>query len=144
MSFYEWVGAVTAVISFFSIIGNVMQYVRRREESSDMRKMAQEHYNNYYYISRALTRVRNRDEKLPAEDAVHEYEKECGYISGIADSARGSLIDFARESLHCTLQFEHPAFPGKTDFSFDVKMGLPPEHEKKVQEEYSPKDTQET
>ena len=39
MSFYEWVGNIAAVISFFSLIGNVLQYTRRRETDKDLRKL---------------------------------------------------------------------------------------------------------
>lgn len=130
MSFVEWIGTIASIISFFSIIGNIIQYVHRKENSKDFRKFTQEHYNNYFYIARALTRVRNDSTNKECNDRLSEYEKECFYIRGVADSARASLIDFAREELNYELAFEHPAYPGKKDFSDAVKMGLPPELEK--------------
>lgn len=128
MSFFEIVGAVTAVISFFSLIGNILQYTKKREESKDLRRFTQEHYNNYYHIARALTRLRKTiDSDEDVDKKLKNCEAECNYVRGIADSARISLINFSNEELNYTLKFQHPAYPDKSDFSEEIKMGTPPD-----------------
>ena len=127
MSFYEWVGAITAVISFFSLIGNVLQYVKKKEEAKNLKRLTLEHYNNYYQIARSLTRIRNDKDNYKNADLIDQYEKECNYIRGIADSARISLIDFAKVELDFSIYYQHPAYPDRTEFPDDVLMGVPPE-----------------
>ncbi len=129
MNVYEIVGNVTAVISFFSLIGNVLQYTKKRENEKTLRRLAQEHYNYNYYIGRSLTRVRNEEGSTP-EEQLETYRKECNYIRGIADTARESLICFGREELKLDVYFEHPAYPGKKEYSDDVLMGMPIDKEK--------------
>ena len=87
----------------------------------------QEQYNNYYYIARSLTRSRNDSQEADLNEAIELYKNECNYIRGIADSARESLICFGREQLNYEVYFEHPAYPGKSEYCDEVLMGLPPE-----------------
>ncbi len=129
MNFWDIVSAVTSVISFFSLIGNVLQYAKKREQDKDLYQMVLTQYNNYYLIARALARIYNAD-----KDNVESLEilnaTNINFIRGVADSARIDLINFSKNQLNKDVFYQHPAYPEKRDFSDSVKFGLPPEQEK--------------
>lgn len=131
MGFYEIVSAIVSVISFFALIGNVLQYTKKREMAKDLFQMVLTQYNNYYLIARALTRIRNMDESniKDMSQLKKVYDDDINFVKGVADSARLQLMNFSKNQLDKDVFYQHPAFPEKTAFSDEVKMGLPPEKE---------------
>lgn len=127
MGFYETVSAIVSIISFFALIGNVLQYTKKREQEKDLFQMVQTQYNNYYLIARALTRVNNSDKDGKEKEFL--YETNLNFIRGVSDSARIDLINFAKNQLNKNVYYQHPAYPERCTFSDAVKMGLPPEKE---------------
>lgn len=131
MGFYETVSAIVSVISFFALIGNVLQYTKKREMAKDLFQMVLTQYNNYYLIARALTRIRTMEETDISDMSQLKkvYDDDINFVKGVADSARLQLMNFSKNQLNKEVYYQHPAFPDKTDFSDEVKMGLPPEKE---------------
>lgn len=137
--FYELVGFISTIITFISLLVNMFQYTQKKSTNKALIKLVQEQFNNYFYISRSLTRVRNEDNHRLEEQKeqqenkglnnekklLDQYENETNYIRGICDSSRESLICFGREQLDYQVFFEHPAFPGKKDYPEEVLMGTP-------------------
>ena len=131
MTGLDVVGIVGSAVSVVSLFGNVLQYLRKRERDKVLRRLSMEHYNNFFYIARSLTRVRNCENNSEDKDVAAQINGECNYIRGIADSARISLMEFAKQELKYDVKFVHPAYPDRETFSDEVIMGLPPEEEKK-------------
>ncbi len=133
MGFYEIVSAIVSIVSFFALIGNVLQYTKKREMAKDLYQMVQTQYNNYYLIARAVTRI--SELKIQGDfsetQLIDVYDNYVNYIRGVADSARIQMINFSKSQLGKNLFYQHPAFPEKINFSDEVKMGLPPELEDK-------------
>ena len=129
MEIFKTLSAIITIISCISVVGNVLQYTKKRELDKDLYQLVQTHYNNYYIIARALTQIRNKDKEIPIDEKEKIYIGQLSRIAGVADSARIELINFAKTQLDKEVYYQHPAYPEKTNFSDDVKMGLPPEVE---------------
>ncbi len=129
MGIFEIISAILSVVSVISIVGNIIQYVKKKEYNKDLRSHVQSQYNNFYFIARCITRCRKNENEDIAKK-LDCYKDEVNIIRGICDSARISLIAFGREEINFEPYFEHPAYPGQKEYSDDIKMGLPVDERK--------------
>ena len=123
---YEIISVVASLVSFLSLIGNIMQFTKKRELSKDLYQLVQTQYNNFYLIARSVTRART-SKGIPEDEMKAKYEIELSLINGVADAARLELINFSRHQLKKEVRYQHPAYPEKRDFDDAVKMGAPPD-----------------
>lgn len=124
---FEILSSILTVVSVFSVVTNLIQYTKKREQSKEIKVQIQIHYNNYFYMARAITRYRDMNkEDLTIEQKYINLENEVSVVRGICDSARETLVVVGREQFSFTPYFEHPLYPGKIDYSDEVLMGKPP------------------
>lgn len=136
MNIWEIISAIVSVITLFSIIGIVLQYTKKREMAKDLFQMVLTQYNNYYLIARAMTRVHKMETSARTDKTKLQkvYDHELSFILGVADSARIELMNFSKNQLNKAVFYQHPAYPEKKDFTDSIKMGVPPEMDKSVEQ----------
>ena len=125
MKFVDFFGVIVGAITVVSVLVNVIQYYRRKQEGRSLRELVQGNYNKFFLIARCCTRTRTAD---PGDDKaqLNEVVDEMSVIRGIADASRIQLIAFGREHLKYTPFYEHPAYPGKSQPD-EVILGRAPE-----------------
>lgn len=125
----NFVGFISSIITIFSIMINIYQYIKKKNENKTMRNLLHTQYNHFYSIARICNRVRiiEEDENQTADDKLAKIMIELGAIRGVTDASRTGIITYSRENLDFIPYYEHPAYPGRRDFTDDVLMGIPPD-----------------
>jgi hypothetical protein len=123
MNIDQVIALIASLLSIASFCGNIIQYKNRNSLIQRLRSFAQGTYMDHYMIARACSRVRYPRQHLNTEFCCQQ----VNYIAGISDAARNSIIAVAEEHLGMTPKFRHPAFPEKSEFEDEIKLGMAPD-----------------
>jgi hypothetical protein len=125
---FNTIATIASTISAISVIFSVILYSKRVDERKALKSLLHSSFNSFYGIARITTRIRDiESSSIKDDNKLKQIICQTCCIQGYADSARTSLISYARECLKFNLQYEHPGYPNKFDWPDDVKMGIPPE-----------------
>ncbi len=123
MSTDQVIALIASLLTIASVCVNVVQHRNRSSLIQRLRSFAQGTYMDHYMIARACSRVRFPKAELKIDFCCQQ----LNYINGISDAARNSIIAVAEEHLGMTPKFRHPAFPEKSEFDDEIKLGMAPD-----------------
>lgn len=95
------------VIALCSVVLNIVQFIRRRNDRKTLRSQLWAAYNTYYGIAECCDRARKMKGTHGADAVWEMIERVTGYVDG----GRGSIISTAREHVGLDLKREHLAKP---------------------------------
>ena len=130
-AYLQIIAIVSSFLTILSVLGNIIQYNKKRESEKALRSYAHSSYNHQYLIARACTRCRtllDENKGNLKKRHINMLLEQILYINGSVDTSRTSIIAYSREHLKFTPYYEHPAIPGEEPSDF-VRYGGRPEVE---------------
>lgn len=125
----ETISTIGCFVTILSLVGNIVQYMQKKNHEKNLRAHLQATYNMFFQIARAETKVRNNI-SANDEEKSNALRIALERITGTSDAARTTIIAYSRETMDFIPFYEHPAFPGE-EMPNEVKFGTPPEYANK-------------